>query len=255
MAKDAFRSLSPTKTPMSSRRYPRAACHDWDTSQVCAWLSRVVGLPHYVPRFQQARIDGPRLLHLFMHEQAGVAGPLSPPRAYHRHHHLHAFAAPSSVLEHTLGIYDADHKKRILDGVRRLKEMGGQEVQEPQQQQQEQEQQQQEQEPPRQRGRMRRCTGCQGHAEPAAAAAPAGLGTHPRRRASSSSSSPAAAVPKPSQSPQSMVITPRQPCASRVHQREQQEKEAEKEPSSLRKVSKLDSGSASPLLEFDAYIS
>ena len=166
-------SPSPTKTtthprsPSPSPCRPRALCHDWDTEQVCAWVSTAVGLPQYARSFRQARIDGPGLLHLFAHEQAGVAGPSSPPRAYHRHHHLHAFAAPSSALERVLGVYDADHKERILAGVRRLKD-GDRGALTPVGVQQQEAQG---------RGRTRRCTGCL-HTE---VAAPAKRSVEPRR--------------------------------------------------------------------------
>lgn len=167
------RSASPNKTPTHPRspspspRRPLALCHDWDTEQVCAWVSTAVGLPQYARSFRQARIDGPGLLHLFAHEQAGVAGPSSPPRAYHRHHHLHAFAAPSSALERVLGVYDAGHKERILAGVRRLKD-GDRGALAPVGVQQ--------QEAPG-RGRTRRCTGCL----PTEVAAPAKRSVEPRR--------------------------------------------------------------------------
>ncbi len=216
------RASSPTRTaprsPSPSRhRQPRALCHDWDTEQVCAWLSRAVGLPQYARHFRQARIDGPGLLHLFTHERAGVAGPASPPRAYHRHHHLHAFAAPSSVLERVVGVYDAGHKRRILEGIGRLKDGdGGTGAFEPGAIGAEDEQ--------RPRGRLRRCGGCMPPAQ--AVAAPAKREVGPRRAAPVAARVSGGTSRPPQAPPRVMVPTAGSSTSS----------EEEEEPSSLRKV-------------------
>jgi hypothetical protein len=219
--RSGHRSPSPNRSP--SRPRPRALCHDWDTEQVCAWLTRVVGLPQYARSFRQARIDGPGLLHLFTHERAGVAGPTSPPRAYHRHHHLHAFAAPSSMLERVLGVYDAGHKARLLEGIRRLKdgESAGPPL-EPAQ-------------PQRPRGRMRRCGGCM-PAAPESAAATRVAGVQRAPMAVRVPVEPRTRVSGSGASSQHRLLPPARSSSCRRKEEEEEEEGNEEEPSSLRKV-------------------